>query len=56
MGAQRDRINSFFDLIEVDGKDDVFDEMEEKVEMLVNGAIEFLLDSPVYDLEANHSN
>ena len=46
----RNRVNSFFDLISVDGKDNVMDEMESKVEQLVNGAMDFLLDSPSYDV------
>lgn len=52
---QRDRADSFFDIISVDGKDDVFDDMENRVEEYVNGAISFLLDCPSYDLKSNHT-
>lgn len=37
--ARKNRANSFFDLVEVTGKDNVFQELEEKIELLVNGAV-----------------
>ena len=55
MFKQRDRADSFFDILSVDGKDDVFDDMENRIEELVNGAMGFLLDCPSYDLKDSHT-
>ena len=56
MLRQRDRADSFFDIISIEGRDDVFDEMENRIENLVNGAMDFLLDCPSYDLKASHTS
>lgn len=44
------RSDSFFDIIDVNGKDNVFDDLELKVEMLVNRSMDFILDLPEYSI------
>ena len=38
------RQDSFFDIIDVNGKDNVFEDLEVKVEMLVNRSMDLILD------------
>ena len=44
---------SFFELIDVDGKDNVIPELESQIEQLMNSAINFLLDMEEYQVEQN---
>ena len=48
--SQMDRQGSFFDIIDVEGKDNVFDDLELKVEMLVNKSMDLILDLPEYNI------
>jgi len=41
---------SFFELIDIEGKDDVLGEMEQQIAGLVNSAIGFVLNLPNYNL------
>lgn len=45
--------NSFFELIDIEGEDNVLPDLEKKVEYLVNSSIEYLLNMPEFDLAAN---
>ena len=44
---------SFFELIDIEGDDNVVPELEKKVEYLVNTSIDYLLAMPDYDLDTN---
>lgn len=42
--------NDFFELIDLEGKDDVMPDLEKEVERIVNLAVEFILSRPAYSV------
>lgn len=48
--------DGFFELIDIDGKDDVVGLMENQIEIRINRAVGFLLDLPEYSLKDKADN
>lgn len=47
--------SSFFELIDIDGKDDVFPELEKRIEVLINQAVAFILLQKEYKVQGEQS-
>lgn len=45
---------SFFELIDIDGEDDVFEDLNKKTLSLLNNAVNYMLGLSTYDIKSNH--